>query len=139
MGSNLEVFLSNLGFDKFERQTQNYSLPGDNMVLLPSPDEVLNPATLEPRAFQIREKLIYTAQTWQQANLLPKELLDAIENITASNIASWIKLYFRHWHKHGPMVHEATFNPCTAALPLVLALMSLGGMVSSGKPLSVQH
>jgi len=134
IGPNLEVFLSNLEFDNFERQTHNYSLPGENMILLPSLDGGLNIAALEPRSFQIKEKLIYTAQTLQQVNLLPTELLDAIEHITATNIASWIKLYFRHWHKHGPIVHEATFNPCTAALPLVLALMSLGGMVSPGIP-----
>lgn len=137
MGSNLESFLSNLEFDNFERQTHNYNIPGENMMMLPSPDGFLDPAALEPRGFQIREKLIYTAQTLQQANLLPKELLDAIENISAANIASWIKLYFRHWHKHGPIVHEATFNPCNAALPLVLALMSLGGMVSPENTLSV--
>jgi len=137
MGSNLEVFLSNLEFDNFERQTQNYSMPGENLMVLPSPDGLVNPAALEPRAFQIREKLIYSAQTLQQANLLPKEILEAIENITATNIASWIKLYFRHWHKHGPIVHEPSFNPCIAALPLVLALMSLGGMVSSENTLSV--
>ena len=136
-GANLDVFLSNLEFDNFERQTHNYEVPGENMMLLPGPDELLSPAALEPRGFQIREKLIYAAQTLQQANLLPKEQLDAIDNITGANIACWIKLYFRHWHKHGPIVHEATFNPCTAALPLVLALMSLGGMVSPGNTLSV--
>jgi len=62
-------------------------------------------------------------------NLPPKELVEAIELITGNKVAEFIKLYFKHWHKHAPMVHEATFNLCTAALPLVLALMSLGGMV----------
>merc|ERR1712093_401986 len=82
------------------------------------------------RAFDIREKLRYTAAVQNPPHLPPKELIDAIELISADKLAAYIKLYFRHWHKHAPMVHEATFNPCTAALPLVLSLMSLGGMYS---------
>ena len=84
---------------------------------------------MDQRAFDIREKLKYTAATMNPPHPPSKELLDAIELITVDNFAAYIKLYFRHWHKHAPMVHEATFNPTTAALPLVLALMSLGGMV----------
>jgi len=85
---------------------------------------------MEQRAFDIREKLRYTAATLNPPHLPSQELLDAIEHITADKVAAYIRLYFRHWHKHAPMVHEATFDPITAALPLVLTLMSLGGMVS---------
>ena len=133
MGTDLDVFLGSLEFDNFERQTHNYNRPRENMMMLPSLDGFLDRGVLEQRAFEIRDKLRYTASTLNHPSNPPKEQLDAIENITAINIASWIRLYFKHWHKHGPIVHEATFNPCTAALPLVLALMSLGGMVSPEK------
>jgi hypothetical protein len=128
--NNLDVFLSNLEFGTFERQTHNWQTPGENMIVWSGPDAAfLDRTVLEQRALDIREKLKYTAATQNPPNLPSKAVLEAIELITAENIAAYITLYFRHWHKHGPMVHEATFNPCTAALPLVLALMSLGGMV----------
>ena len=128
--NNLDVFLSNLEFGTFERQTHNWQMPGENMILWSGPDALyLDRAVLEQRAFEIREKLNFTAATQNPPNPPSKEVLEAIQLITADNIAAYIKLYFRHWHKHGPIVHEPSFNPCTAALPLVLALMSLGGMV----------
>ena len=128
--NNLDVFLSNLEFGTFERQTHNWQMPGENLISWSGPDALfLDRTVLEQRAFDIREKLKYTAATQNPPNPPPNEVLGAIDLITAENIAAYIKLYFRHWHKHGPMVHEATFNPCTAALPLVLALMSIGGMV----------
>jgi hypothetical protein len=129
--SSLDNFLSNLDFGTFEQQTNNYPLPGENMILWSEQETIyLDRAVLNQRAFDIREKLKYAAVTINPPHTPSKEIIDAIEHITANKIAYWIKLYFRHWHKHGPMVHEPTFNPCTAALPLVLALMSLGGMVS---------
>lgn len=78
----------------------------------------------------MKEKLRYMASTQNLPHVPSREVLDAVEIITADNIAAFIKLYFRHWHKHGRMVHEATLNPRTAALPLVLVFVSLGGMVS---------
>jgi len=129
--SNLDAFLRHLEFGTFEQQTHNFQMPGENIMLWSSPDPLfLDQAVLEQRAFRIREKLKYTAAIINPPLSPSKEVLDAIEIITANKIASWLKLYFRHWHKHGPMVHEATFNPCKAALPLVISLMSLGGMVS---------
>jgi len=129
---NIDVFLNRLDFQNFEQQTNNWQMPNENMILWSGPDSLfLDRRVLEQRAFDIREKLRYTAAVQNPPHLPPKELIDAIELISADKLAAYIKLYFRHWHKHAPMVHEATFNPCTAALPLVLSLMSLGGMVSS--------
>lgn len=130
--NNIDVFLNRLDFQNFEQQTNNWQMPNENMILWSGPDALfLDRRVLEQRAFDIREKLRYTASVQNPPHLPSKEVIDAIEVITAESIASYIKLYFRHWHKHAPMVHEATFNPCTAALPLVLSLMSLGGMVCS--------
>ncbi|KAE9377306.1 hypothetical protein N431DRAFT_369075 [Stipitochalara longipes BDJ] len=129
--NNLDVMLSQLEFGNFEQRTNNWQMPGENMILWSGPDSLFVDRTaMDQRAFDIREKLKYTAATHNPPHPPSKELLDAIELITADNFAAYIKLYFRHWHKHAPMVHEATFNPTTAALPLVLALMSLGGMYS---------
>jgi len=132
--NNLDVFLSHLEFQTFETQTNNWQMPGENMMLWSGRDALfIDRSVLEQKAFDIKEKLRFTAASQTPGHLPSPELLQAIEVINANNIAAYIKLYFRHWHKHGPMVHEATFNPCTAAIPLVLALMSLGGMVSRQK------
>lgn len=137
---NIDVFLSNLEFQTFETQTNNWQMPGENMMLWSGPGALLIDRTvLERKAYEIREKLRYTAAMHNQPHPPSPEIVEAVELITADNIAAYIKLYFRHWHKHGPMVHEATFNPCTAALPLLLALMSLGGMVSSFATISKRH
>lgn len=129
--NNLDIMLSHLEFSTFEQRTNNWQMPGENMVLWSGPESLFVDRTaMDQRAFDIREKLKYTAATHNPPHLPSKELLEAIELITGDNFAAYIKLYFRHWHKHAPMVHEATFNPTTAALPLALALMSIGGMVS---------
>lgn len=128
--NTLNAMLSNLEFSNFERQTQNWQMPGESMIPWSGPGApYLDRNLLEQRAFDIREKLRYTATAINPPNPASKEVLDAIEIFTAERIAVNTKLYFRHWHKHGPMVHEASFNPCVAALPLVLAVMSVGGMV----------
>jgi hypothetical protein len=129
--NHLDVMLSQLEFTTFEQRTNNWQMPNENMMLWSGPDALFVDRTaMDQRAVDIREKLKYTAAAQNSPHPPSKELLDAIELITADNFAAYIKLYFRHWHKHAPMVHEATFNPTTAALPLVLALMSLGGMVN---------
>jgi hypothetical protein len=128
--NNLDVLLNNLEFETFEQRTHNWQMPGENDILWSGDAPFLDQIALEQRAFEIREKLKYTAATLNAPNLPPKEILDGIDLITADSIAAWVKLYFRHWHKHAPAVHESSFNPCAAAIPLVLALMILGGMVS---------
>ena len=135
--NNLDVFLSHLEFQTFETATHNWQMPGENMMLWSGGDALfIDRSVLDRKAFEMREKLRFTAATQNPGHLPLPELMQAIELITGDNVAAYIKLYFRHWHKHAPMVHEATFNPCTAAIPLVLALMSLGGMVCPRRILS---
>ena len=90
-------------------------------------------AALEQVAADIRKRLESSAATMNLPNVPSKDILELIQAITGRQIAIWIRLYFRHFHKHGPVIHEATFNPTTAALPLVLAIMSVGAMVSALK------
>ncbi|KAL3420884.1 transcription factor [Phlyctema vagabunda] len=131
-GNNIDTLLSNLEFESFERrQAANWSgiqMPG---ILWPGADAMyMDRSVLEQRSLEIRQNLYRAAAQEFGPPSLSKELVDAIELLTADNIAAFIKLYFRHWHKHGPIVHEPSFNPCIAAIPLVLALMALGAMYS---------
>lgn len=132
--NGLDALLRNLEFTTFERATHNWEMPGDNLIPwsgVGADGLYLNRNALEERTYDIKNKLRYSASTMNVPHQPSKAVLDAIDHITADSVVTNIKLYFRHWHKHGPMVHEPTFNPCTAALPLVLALMALGGMVSA--------
>jgi hypothetical protein len=127
--NNLDDLLRRLEFQTtYERETNSWQMQ-ENIMPWPGSDQFLDIQALEQRAYDIREKLKYTAVTQNTPHLPSRELLEAIELVTAHNIARFIRLYFKHWHKHAPMIHEPTFNPVTAALPLVLALFSLGGMV----------
>ena len=128
--NDLDAFLSHLEFETFEQQTNVWPVQGESLMLL-SDQEVLflDRNVIEQKAFDLRVKLKYAAAIMNPPNHPSEEVLSAIELITVDSIAAYIKLYFKHWHKHAPMVHEATFNLSTAALPLVLALMGIGGMV----------
>jgi hypothetical protein len=128
--NNIDVFLSHLDFSNFEQQTNNWQMPGENLILWSGSDRFLDRGVFEQKAFQIRSTMKHTSEIMNPPHSPPAEIVEALELITADNIAAWIKLYFRHWHKHAPMVHEATFDPCNAACPLILSLMSLGAMVS---------
>jgi len=123
---NLDMFLANLDFEEFDRR--NRELGVEDSVLR---TEFIDRNVLEQRAFEIREKLRYMATSQNAPNAPSKAVMKAIEIVSAQNIVLFTRLYFRHWHRHGPMVHAPSFNPCTAAVPLVLSMMCLGGMVSS--------
>ncbi|PBP20705.1 hypothetical protein BUE80_DR008591 [Diplocarpon rosae] len=104
------------------------SLDGEYKDRIPS-SILYGPAAQEDNLEEFLNRLEFEnfeqqTQNWQAANVMRQ----AIDTITAETVAANIGLYFKHWHKHAPMVHEATFSPVSAALPLVLALMSIGGM-----------
>jgi hypothetical protein len=128
--SNLDIFLSNLDLGTFEWQTNNYQTSVDVTVQPGYGPLLLDRAALEQLSIDIRTRLGSAAVSMNVPNAPPRELLDSIQGITAKNIAIWSRLYFRHFHKHGPIVHEATYNPAAAALPLVLAIISIGAMAS---------
>lgn len=130
-GPELVDFLHSLEFAHFENSNHHLPMHRENLVGWPEQDATyLDGVVLEERAVDIRGKLRLTAMTMNQPHHPTQEVIRAIEFITANKIAYWIKLFFRHWHKHAPMIHEHTFEPCSAALPVVLSVMCLGGMVS---------
>lgn len=134
--NSLDVLLNNLEFGAFEERSHSWQVPGENTMPWSGDATFIDRNALGQKAYEIREKLKYTAANLHSPNMPPKEILDAINSITADNIAAWVKLYFTHWHKHAPLVHESSFNPCAAAVPLILAVISLGGMVSYMRPRS---
>ncbi|KAB8301982.1 hypothetical protein EYC80_005436 [Monilinia laxa] len=125
------AFLHNLEFETFKRQTHGWQLTTENFIPWSGTNSVfIDRDILEQRAFDMREKLKCAASLQAGVNLPSKEVMEAIEFITGDVIAAYVKLYFKHWHYHAPIVHEPSFNPCTAALPLVLLITSLGAMFS---------
>lgn len=90
---------------------------------------------LEPRAQEIRTALQSTAMNFgsmpETQSLL--ELGPAISQLTATEVASLLDLFFQHYHIHCPIIHKPSFNPTQKPLVLVLALMALGGMYAPDK------
>lgn len=90
---------------------------------------------LEPRAQEIRTALQNTAMSFgsmpETQSLL--ELGPAISQLTATEVASLIDLYFQHYHIHCPVIHKPSFDPTRKPLVLVLALMTVGGMYAPDK------
>jgi hypothetical protein len=128
--TSLDIFLSNLDLGTFECQTNNYYIGSGSALDSGHGPLSHNRAALEQVADNVRQRLESSAATMNVPNVPSKDILASIQAITGKQIAIWIRLYFQHFHKHGPVIHEATFNPTTAALPLVLAIMSIGAMVS---------
>lgn len=137
--STLDIFLSNLDLGTFECQTNNYETAAEVMTQHGYGPVLLHRAALEQVAVDIKSRLGSTAVTMNLPHPPPIELLDSIQHITAKNIDIWSRLYFRHFHKHGPIVHEATFDPAAVALPLLLATMSIGAMVRYPIPTAKAH
>lgn len=127
------TIMSGMTFDATYNKQTSWMLPMDSATPWTGTDERIR-SIMEKRAMDVREGLKMTAHNYniisQQGNAM-EQFYDAIEIITADFIVHNIDLYFRNWHRHAPMVHQPTFNACNAALPLVLALMALGGMVSN--------
>lgn len=85
---------------------------------------------LEPRALEIKAHLRMAAAKLDNANGTSylRDLDPVIEQITCSEIESCVDLFFRCYHRHCPIVHKPSFCPVLAPLPLLLAVMALGGM-----------
>ena len=122
--STVATYLQPLEFHSTYLSETNGWTPGNHPL---TSNGYYDPRQLQQLAYSIQKKLRYTIESQHSPD--SEELLGIVETITGPSIATDIQRYFQHWHKHAPIVHEPSFNPCTAALPLVLALMGLGGMV----------
>ena len=85
---------------------------------------------LEPRANEIKDQLRIAAATLDNLHGTQslKDLDSTIELITPSEIEACIDLFFRYYHRHCPILHKPSFCPLIVPLPLLLAVMALGGM-----------
>jgi hypothetical protein len=89
-------------------------------------------AALEPRTKEMRDMLSRVAkcrEVWD-CGIAPHDLLDVIQLLTPPKIEEFTSLFFRQWHRHAPIVHEGTFDTLTASIPLILSIVSIGGMYS---------
>ncbi|KAH8808572.1 hypothetical protein F5884DRAFT_821883 [Xylogone sp. PMI_703] len=126
---SLNELLSTLEFDG---RNGNWGIQGSDPSPWIEPGSPMNgQMLLERRAFTIREALRHSIVKINMPHEPPNEVLRAVELITAYNLVLYTQLYFHHWHKNSPMVHHSTFNLFTAAIPLVLAILALGGMYSN--------
>ena len=85
---------------------------------------------LEPRAAEIRDHLRNAAAILESLNVTGhlKDVDLAIELITPSEIETCVDLFFRYYHQHCPILHKPSFCPLIVPIPLLLAVMALGGM-----------
>ncbi|RFU36198.1 hypothetical protein B7463_g24, partial [Scytalidium lignicola] len=108
------------------------SMQGDDSTRWMNPGCLISGQTLlERRAEVIREALRHTIAKISMPHEPSNEVIQAVELITAYNLVLYAQLYFHHWHKNTPIVHHSTFNLFTTAIPLVLAILALGGMYSN--------
>jgi hypothetical protein len=85
---------------------------------------------LEPRANEIKDRLRIAAATLDNLHGTQslKDLDSTIELIIPSEIEACVDLFFRYYHRHCPILHRPSFCPLIVPLPLLLAVMALGGM-----------
>jgi hypothetical protein len=85
---------------------------------------------LETRALEIRAHLRIAAATLDEANgtCSLRDLDPAIDLVTYLEIETCVDLFFRYYHRHCPILHKHSFCPVVAPMPLLLAVMALGGM-----------
>jgi hypothetical protein len=127
---NVDAFLEGLGFAAFER-TSNWQFHTLDM------GEQMRPQTqqkdwtaLTARALEMQNALRQALDDIARVNTMAnyKPVVQAIDSITGQKVDSYVKLYFRHWHKHGSIIHEPTFDSSTVALPLLMAVFTIGSM-----------
>ena len=91
---------------------------------------------LEPRAHEVREVLQVTAGNFGTA--LPEashmlQLGPAIDALTGLEVELLVNLFFSNYHRHCPVLHRPAFQPTVCPLPLLLAVMALGGMYAQDR------
>lgn len=91
---------------------------------------------LEPRAAEVRELLQMTAANFGSSSPEHQALLGtgpAIAMMSSAETHSLVELFFQHYHKHCPILHKPSFNPMIVPMPLLLAVIALGGMYAPDK------
>lgn len=102
----------------------------------PPPNET--PDALIPRSTEMKTQIYNAISKLNIPEYEPrlKATFEALEIVTPERVQAFAKLYFHHWHRHGPILHEPSFDPSKVALPLLLSVFAIGGMYSKD-PLEV--
>lgn len=104
----------------------------------PMPLGITDPrlAAYEARAHEVREVLKLTAANFGPTLPDSQAMLGLgpnIASLTATEAASLVDLFFQHYHKHCPILHKPTFDLTVVPMPLVMAVLALGGMYAPDK------
>jgi hypothetical protein len=85
---------------------------------------------LEPRANEIKDRLCIAAATLDNLHGTQslKGLDSTIELVAPLEIEACIDMSFRYSHRRYPILHKPSFRPPIVPMPLLLAVMALGGM-----------
>lgn len=109
-----------------------------DMPLLTYPEDQLSVSSsalaLEPRAFEIRQRLVSTVANlttiYPENQSLTSDVYVAIDKITHLELDHCIHLYFGHYHRHCPLLHRPSFQALLAPIPLLLSMAALGATYS---------
>jgi hypothetical protein len=136
LGSYDAFFGADMSFDSFFDNLENLSF-GAPLTHIRSPTFTSGSAEssatcsgLETRALEIQAHLRIAAATLDEANgtCSLRDLDPAIDLVTYSEIETCVDLFFRYYHRHCPILHKHSFCPVITPMPLLLAVMALGGM-----------
>ncbi|KAK6358088.1 hypothetical protein TWF730_007443 [Orbilia blumenaviensis] len=78
----------------------------------------------------LRPELFKVVQTFQLAENSPdyRRMMETVESVTGDLLQRFTNSFFRHWHKHGPIIHLPSYSPSTCATVLILAMSCIGGL-----------
>ncbi|KAF3105150.1 hypothetical protein TWF594_005734 [Orbilia oligospora] len=78
----------------------------------------------------LRPELFKVVQSFQLPEGSPeyRRAVETVESVTGDLLQRFTNSFFRHWHKHGPIIHIPSYSPSTCATVLILAMCCIGGL-----------
>ncbi|KAK6543582.1 hypothetical protein TWF694_000325 [Orbilia ellipsospora] len=78
----------------------------------------------------LRPELFKVVQSFQlvEGSMEYQRAVEAVELITGDVLQRFTNSFFRHWHKHGAIIHVPSYSPSTCATVLILAMSCIGGL-----------
>ncbi|KAF3929903.1 hypothetical protein AA313_de0201984 [Arthrobotrys entomopaga] len=84
----------------------------------------------DAHASLLRPELFKVLQSFQliEGSMEYQRAVEAVELITGDVLQRFTNSFFRHWHKHGAIIHVPSYSPSTCATVLILAMSCIGGL-----------
>ncbi|KAF3908990.1 hypothetical protein ABW20_dc0108659 [Dactylellina cionopaga] len=78
----------------------------------------------------LRPELFKIVQSFQlgEESVEYQRAVEAVELVTGDVLQRFTISFFRHWHKHGSIIHLPSYSPSTCATVLILAMSCIGGL-----------